>query len=652
VAFGSGSEFSDCERRNDGFLEQDVNAWSSLAYVAIGLIIAREVWTTRLPRAAGALAVVVTLEGVGSWLYHGEAGDVSQALHDVPLIGMLAYVAGWHVGRLFDIADRLAVVATIIGMAIGAVLFAVSSGSTNPVVGMLVVVTVAAELVASRRHIDAVWTMPVVVLVAVALAFWVAGTSASPVCEPDTWLQPHAVWHVLTAVLALVWIDRSTAVLRPERPPLLLRRGTDRVLGTLAFALTHVFHRSVDVRWRERFPSGRPVLIVANHGNGFVDPIVVTAALGTLPRFLAKAALWNVVAARPLLAIAGVLPVYRSGDGDRSSDNRSVFEACHRDLAQGSTVAIFPEGTTGDRAGLDRVRSGAARIALGALATAPDLVIVPIGLAFESRVETRSRTVVMFGEPIEVAPHVTTDADDVDTQPNRDDVAELNRAIAQSLEDVSPSFASVDEREMLRAAARTERNAASRGGTARFGDIEVVARTLAAADDAEKAHVIDCYRCYATRLTLVELDERQVNHTSMPWLRLAVSAAAIVLAGPLLVTVTLIFLPALLLVVVATGLVESTATKGTVRFLVGLATGLATCIVAGIVIGDGFGALVASAAVAVGGGVALVVWPPIVRTIQTLIGRLTARDRGSLMRAVHADRDALIAAVRSASMTP
>jgi glycerol-3-phosphate O-acyltransferase / dihydroxyacetone phosphate acyltransferase len=109
------------------------------------------------------------------------------------------------------------------------------------------------------------------------------------------------------------------------------------------------------------------------------------------------------VVARPFLWLAGVLPVYRTGDGDRASDNASVFDACHRELAQGATVAIFPEGTTGDRAQLDRVKSGAARIALGALPTAPDVVIVPIGMAFESTVETRSRAVVMFGEPIEVA---------------------------------------------------------------------------------------------------------------------------------------------------------------------------------------------------------------------------------------------------------
>ena len=45
---------------------------------------------------------------------------------------------------------------------------------------------------------------------------------------------------------------------------------------------------------------------------------LVAAALGRLPRFIAKAALWRVTVARPFLALAGVLPVYRTGDGDRA----------------------------------------------------------------------------------------------------------------------------------------------------------------------------------------------------------------------------------------------------------------------------------------------------------------------------------------------
>ena len=90
----------------------------------------------------------------------------------------------------------------------------------------------------------------------------------------------------------------------------------------------------------------------------------------------------------------------------------------------------------------------------------------------------------------------------------------------------------------------------------------------------------------------------------------------------------------------------STSTKGTVRFLLGLVMGLVTLVVSGIVLGDGIYAVLAAAAVAAGGIAALVVWPPIVRGVATLHGRLTARDRGSLMVAVRADRQAVIDAVR------
>lgn len=641
-------EFADCERRNDSFLEQDVNAWSSFAYLLVAAVIVRQARRANLPRALDVLALLLALEAIGSVLYHGAAGDVSQALHDIPLVGVLAFLAGWHVGRLRGSAERAALLATGAGVALGAVLFALSPGATNIAVEVLVGTIVIAELVARRRRLAPVWTLSIVALTAVCVGFWLLGTPDSPACDPDSFFQPHGLWHAGTAVVALVWVDRAYAAVRPESPPLIFRRGTDRVVGFVALALTHAFHRSVDVHWRDRLPTDRPVLIVANHANGFVDPIVVAAALRRLPRFIAKASLWKVVVARPFLALAGVLPVYRSADGDRTSDNRSIFEACHRDLANRSTVAIFPEGTTGDRGGLDRVRSGASRIALGALPLAPEVCIVPIGLAFESRVETRSRCVVMFGEPIEVAPFAATGHDG---EPDRDDVRRLTEAITTALEAVSPTFESVDEREILRAAARTERNDACSRGSARFGDVEVTARRLAAAPPTTRQTVIDRYRTYATRLTLVDLDERQVHRARTPWWRLALSALAIVLAGPALLTVTLLYLPALVIIVGGTALVRSTATKGTVRFLLGLVTGLLTWVVAGVVLADGTGAVVTGLTVAVGGAIALTVWPPIVRMLAGLAGRWTMRDRGSLMVAVESDRRAVIDAVRAANMS-
>jgi 1-acyl-sn-glycerol-3-phosphate acyltransferase len=637
---------SDCELRDDWLLEQDVNAWSSLAYVAAGLVLAREVRRARLPRAVYGLAALAVAEGLGSLLYHGAASDVAQFLHDVPLIGALAFVAGWHVGRLRGRADAGSLVGSTVGLAASAAVWALAPGAVNIAVGLTVGIIVVASLLARRRAMPAVWSWPLFALGAVALSMWALGTPDSPACDADSWLQPHGLWHVLTAIIALAWVDRAYAADDPDRAPRLFRRATDRTLGLFARALVLAFHRSVDVRWRERLPRHRPVLIVANHGNGFVDPVVVAGVLGRLPRFLAKAALWKVVVARPFLALAGVLPVHRTGDGDRASDNASVFEACHHELAQGATVAIFPEGTTGDRAGLDRVKSGAARIALGALPTAPDLVIVPIGLAFENTVETRSRAVVMFGEPIDVAEFAGTGLDDTG-EPARADAAALTARITDALERVSPQFANLDERETLRAAAREERSDATGNIEPSFGDTETIARLLAATPSTSRDAVMAAYRDFATRLQLIGITARQLRPERISFARLVLSAILLFLAGSVLVSITVIHLPAVAIVVVGTGLVRSTATKGTVRILLGLVTLLTTWTLMGMWLGDGWVAVANGVALAVGGAVALVVWPPLVRQAVVLLGRVRVRDRVGLVPPVLAARSQLVATVRA-----
>jgi 1-acyl-sn-glycerol-3-phosphate acyltransferase len=644
VADPAGAETGDCERRDDWFLEQDVNAWSSLAYVAAGVVLLVELTRRRLPAAMFALAVLLVAEGLGSFLYHGAASDTSQFLHDVPLIGALGFVAGWHVGRLFDAADRGSLAGMAIGVVGAAVLWATAPGATNAIVAIAVAIIVAASLVARRRRLAGVWSVPLLVLCAVAVAAWVLGSVDSPTCDPDAWFQPHAFWHVLTALVALAWVDHAIGAVDPEHAPRMFRRFGDRTIGLLAQGLVLGFHRSVDVARRDRLPTDRPVLIVANHGNGFVDPVVVAAVLGRLPRFLAKAALWNVVVTRPFLGLAGVLPVYRSSDGDTVSNNSSVFAACHRELARGATVAIFPEGTTGDRPGLDRVKSGAARIALGALPTSPDVVIVPIGMAFESKIETRSRVAVMFGDPIDVGDFVG-DGLGTDGEPSRADARVLTDRITASLQAVSPDFASVEEREILRAAAAIECRDRSRRST--FADHEVVARRIAGADDAARRSVVDAYRAFATRVHLIGISDEQLSPDRISIARLALSLVALALAGSALVAVTLIHLPAVVIVTVGTGVVRSTATKGTVRLLLGSVTMLSTWVIAGVVLGSGWTSVAYAFAVAVGGAVALVVWPPLVHQVQAILAHLRTRNRAGLLGPVLTARSHVVAAVRA-----
>jgi 1-acyl-sn-glycerol-3-phosphate acyltransferase len=589
--------------------------------------------------------VLAVLEGAGSVLYHGGRGDVAQFLHDVPLVATMGFIAGWQAGRVFDRTNAGALAGTAVGLAAGAVAWA--AGGTNAVVGILVLVVVAGELAARRRGLPGVWTFPLLVVVALAVAVWLAGTSDSPLCDERAWLQPHGLWHVLSALVILGWMDAAAAVDAPERAPRLFRRAVDRGLGLLAWALAHAFHRSVEVTGREHLKTGAPMLIVANHGNGFVDPIVVTAVLRRLPRFIAKAALWKVVIARPFLGLAGVLPVYRSSDGNRPGENRSMFAACHHELARGSMVAIFPEGTTGDRASLDRVKSGAARIALGAVVDAADLEVVPIGMAFESRTETRSRALVMVGQPITVATRAVHPAA-ADHEPDREDVRALTDEITDALEAVSPEFASVEEREILRAAARATRNARRAKGEAGFGEVEVLARSLAASSPAARETVIHAYRRYATQLQLIGLSDEHTGPRSLSPRRVVASVATLVLLGSVVVTATLIHLPALVLVIVATGAVRSTATKGTVRLLVGLAAGLLTWTVAGALLGDGWGAVVAGVLIALEGVLALAVWTPLTRLAASLWAWVRSRDRIGLLAPVLAERAAVVAAVEAA----
>src|SRR5688572_20450228 len=90
------------------------------------------------------------------------------------------------------------------------------------------------------------------------------------------------------------------------------------------FAAALLFRR-VEVAGKERYPADRPVLLVANHFNGFVDPVLITSAMARTPRFVAKAGLRRLPVAGWLLRRAGVVFVHRQIDRDGAVGNESAF---------------------------------------------------------------------------------------------------------------------------------------------------------------------------------------------------------------------------------------------------------------------------------------------------------------------------------------
>jgi len=189
--------------------------------------------------------------------------------------------------------------------------------------------------------------------------------------------------------------------------------------------------KPVDVRHPERVPTDGPVLLCINHPNNLIDSLVVAAALRRKVHFLAAAAMFRNPLVARFLRACGAIPVYRKADDpDKMDPNAKAFAACFQALEGGRLIAMYPEGTTHAEAHVQRIKSGAARIALGHEAARPgELSLIPVGLTFEARKSFLGRVLVSFGEPISVAPYLEADRQDPCKA-----VDALTRAIQRAME--------------------------------------------------------------------------------------------------------------------------------------------------------------------------------------------------------------------------
>lgn len=180
-------------------------------------------------------------------------------------------------------------------------------------------------------------------------------------------------------------------------------------------------------------PSSGPVLFVANHPNSLVDPAFVAAAAGRPVRFLAKAPLFTDRFVGWLIRASGAIPVYRKKDDPSLMDgNRAMFEAVHEAIGDGWGVGIFPEGISHSAPAIAELRTGAARIGLGAAVRhGSTFPIVPIGMVLREKGRFRSEAAAIVGAPVEWADlRGRSDAD-------ADAVRELTARIEHALRSVT-----------------------------------------------------------------------------------------------------------------------------------------------------------------------------------------------------------------------
>ncbi len=161
-------------------------------------------------------------------------------------------------------------------------------------------------------------------------------------------------------------------------------------------------------RWlgRRNIPATGGVIVAVNHIS-YVDPFLVARFVydaGRLPRFMAKAGLFQLPVAGRILRGAGQIPVHRY-----SENAPAALAAATSALQRGECVVIYPEGTVTRDPGYwpMRARTGVARLALDTGAP-----VVPVGqwgaqriLGRDAKPHLLSRRTVWFvaGPPVDLS---------------------------------------------------------------------------------------------------------------------------------------------------------------------------------------------------------------------------------------------------------
>lgn len=190
-------------------------------------------------------------------------------------------------------------------------------------------------------------------------------------------------------------------------------------------ALIRLYYREIAVSGAP--PAGGPVILVANHPNGLLDPLVLCIGVGRPVAFLGKSTLFSNPIARMILDAFSAIPVYRAKEAD-TSKNEATFARARDLLAAQGWLALFPEGISHDKPGLQPLKTGAARIALQS--RAPGLLVVPVGMLYEDKGVFRTRVVLTFGTPIEVVPLPP------DVEPSPEAARALTAQISEALSEV------------------------------------------------------------------------------------------------------------------------------------------------------------------------------------------------------------------------
>ena len=119
-----------------------------------------------------------------------------------------------------------------------------------------------------------------------------------------------------------------------------------RLLRKIITLALFFFFKKIVVSGKENRLHEGPLIIVSNHPNTLMDPLIIASLMKQQVGFLANAGIFANALVASVLRYFHVIPIFRKKDiapGDKP-DNKYSFLKCHEYLDEKGTILIFPEG--------------------------------------------------------------------------------------------------------------------------------------------------------------------------------------------------------------------------------------------------------------------------------------------------------------------
>jgi glycerol-3-phosphate O-acyltransferase/dihydroxyacetone phosphate acyltransferase len=289
---------------------------------------------------------------------------------------------------------------------------------------------------------------------------------------------------------------------------------SSRIIRKLAsWAVAALYHR-VEVRQAPNLTAQGPELANSSHFGGFTDPLLLVYAMDRVPRFVARDVIWKYPVAKNIMNWVKAIPVHKSDDGGPTS-NDTMFASTYVALEEGDLVTIFPEGITVDDPSIARIKTGSARIVLGARAAGVSgIMLLSAGIHYENKAALRSEVFIDIGWPIDLDEFVAgyVSPGDPEDATNRDLVRALTDAMEVNLREAAPNFESWAIERSLTAASDValRTNEHKDGLEVGHGDRERLARLLDEAPEPERVAVSEAMDTYQADLDAMGFNDEML----------------------------------------------------------------------------------------------------------------------------------------------